>query len=148
MTATLSVHIDAPIAAVFAQFRDPRTWQQVRPDVRFSDVHVAPDGIGTFYRWRTTVAGVPIEGFDVFTEFVPNERIVDRSSLSIEGTWTFTFASEGAGTRVRLQNRAGRLWRLPLIERLVDAVAVAGHRPVLAMVKAKLEDRDERPAAS
>ena len=90
---------------------------------------------------------MPVEGFDVFTEFVPNKRITDRSSLSLEGTWTYTFAVEGTGTRVTLQNRSGGLWRLPLLEWLVDALAVAGHRPVLATLKAKLEtDAEPAPA--
>lgn len=99
------------------------------------------EGTGTFYTWTTRVAGVPVQGFDVFTEFVPNRRITDRSSLALEGTWTYTFAPEGAGTRLTLRNRSAGLWRLPLVERLVDALAVAGHRPVLAELKARVEAR-------
>jgi hypothetical protein len=139
VTATLDVHIEAPVEAVFEFFRDPSNWQEAGRGVAFCDVHVAREGTGTFYTWHTRVAGVPVEGFNVFTEFDPNRRIVDRSSLSLEGTWTYSFAPEGTGTRVSLQNRSGRLWRLPLLERIVDGLAVAGHRPVLAMLKAKLE---------
>jgi hypothetical protein len=147
MTATLSVHIDAPVEAVFDFFRDPGNWQDAGRGVTFHDVHVTREGTGTFYAWSARLAGVPVEGFDVFTEFVPNQRMTDRSSLSLEGTWTYTFAPEGAGTRVTLQNQARGPWRLPLLERVVDALAVAGHRPVLATLKARLEaDAEPAPA--
>ena len=147
MTATLSVHIDVPVETVFDFFRDPGNWRDADRSVTFRDVHVTREGTGTFYAWGTRVAGVPVEGFDVFTEFVPNQRITDRSSLSLEGTWTYTFAPEGTGTRVSLQNRAAGPWRLPLLERVVDALAAGGHRPVLATLKAKLEsDAEPVPA--
>ncbi len=139
MTATLSVYVDAPVEEVFGFFRDPGNWQGAGGGVVFRDVHLTPEGTGTFYTWTTRMAGVPVEGFDVFTEFVPDQRITDRSSLSLEGTWTYTFTPEATGTRLTLRNRATGLWRLPLLERLVDALAVAGHRPVLARLKAKLE---------
>lgn len=139
MTATLSEHIDAPVETVFDFFRDPGNWQAAGRGVAFRDVHLTAEGTGTFYTWATRLAGVPVEGFDVFTEFLPNERITDRSSLALEGTWTYAFAPEGTGTRVTLRNRSGGPWRLPLLEQLVDALAVAGHRPVLARVKARLE---------
>jgi hypothetical protein len=146
VTATLSAHIDAPVEVVFDFFRDPGNWQEAGRGVTFRDVHVTPEGTGTFYAWSARLAGVPVEGFDVFTEFVPNRRITDRSSLSLEGTWTYTFAPEGTGTRLTLQNRSGGLWRLPLVERVVDALAVSGHRPVLATLKARVEALAEPPA--
>jgi hypothetical protein len=147
VTATLSVHIEAPVESVFDFFRDPGNWRDAGLGVVFRNVHVNGEGVGTFYTWTARVAGVPVEGFNVFTEFLPNRRITDRSSLSFEGTWTYDFAPEGTGTRVTLRNRSGGLWRLPLLERVMDALAVSGHRPVLATLKARLEADAERVPA-
>ena len=87
MTATLSVHIDAPVERVFDLFRDPGKWQDAGRGIVFRDVNRTREGTGTYYAWSTRVAGVPVEGFDVFTEFVPNQRITDRSSWC---DWPFT----------------------------------------------------------
>jgi hypothetical protein len=147
VTATSSVYVDAPVEAVFDFFRDPGNWQDAQRGITFCEVHLTEEGTGSFYTWRARVAGVTVEGFDVFTEFVPNQHITDRSSLAFEGTWTYSFTAEGSGTRVTLQNQARGLWRLPVLERVVDALAVAGHRPVLTALRAKLE-ATPRPTAT
>lgn len=54
--------------------------------------------------------GVRYECFGVFTEFVPNKRIVGRWSLAIEESETYTFDTEGSGTRLTIQARPRSLW--------------------------------------
>ena len=51
------------------------------------------EGGGTYYSWVYGTAGLPVEGFDVYTEFIPNQRIADRlavqaDGIPIAGAWT------------------------------------------------------------
>jgi hypothetical protein len=93
-----SIHVEAPVEKVFGFFRDPGNWRSLQPEgVEFKDVRLTREGLGTHYRWAAKIAGFSIEGFDVFTEFIPNQRITDRSSSSLEGTWTYLFEPDGTG---------------------------------------------------
>ena len=75
----------------------------------------------THYTWAAKTAGFPVEGgFDVCTEFVPNQRITDTSSSSLEGTWTYLFEPEGSGTKLTVEKRGRSFWRIPPLERLLD----------------------------
>ena len=140
MTYRFSLHIDAPVGAVFDFFRDPANWTGLGPDgVNFRDVVVTREGLGTHYTWRAKVLGVPLEGLNVFTEFNPNELITDRSSSSLEGTWRYSFASEGSGTRLTIENRVGGRWRLGPVEHLLDRVAAKTHEPRFRALKTMLE---------
>jgi len=107
-------------------------------EIEFSDVRLTDQGVGTYYSWATTIAGIPFERFDVFTEFVPNQRIVDRSSSPLEGDWTYTFEPEGSGTRLIVENRVRAVWSLPLLH-ILDRVAARTHAPRFAQLKALLE---------
>lgn len=70
-------------------------------------------GLGTHYSWAAKIAGVSIERFNVFTEFIPNRRITDRSSSSLEGTWTYSFEPDGSGTKLTVENQVCSFRRLP-----------------------------------
>ena len=74
---TNSIHIDAPVGKVFACVMDPSNFNQLMPDVTFSDVSLTPDGVGTTYRFETRVAGRPIRGRGEYTEFTPDRHIHD-----------------------------------------------------------------------
>ena len=109
-----SIHIEAPVANVFDFFTDPNNWREVEPEqIAFKDVRLTQEGVGTHYTWAAKIAGFPLEGFDVFTEFVPNQRITDTSSSSLEGTWTYMFEPEGSGTKLTVENRVRSFWRSP-----------------------------------
>ncbi len=140
MTATLSVYVDAPVEEVFGFFRDPGNWQGAGRGVVFRDVHLTPEGTGTFYTWTTRMAGVPVEGFDVFTEFVPDQRVTDRSSRSFVGTWTYTFDQEGSGTRLTHQRHPASSRARRAIDRLMDRFRVSVERQELEKLKVVLEE--------
>ena len=95
-----SIHVEAPVTKVFDFFSDPNNWREVEPDqIEFKDVTLTQEGVGTHYSWSAKILGLPVEGLQVFTEFIPNQRITDRSSTSLEGTWTYSFEPEGSPAR-------------------------------------------------
>ena len=125
MSAPQSIYIDAPVDTVFDWFKDPRNWVKLNPAAarreEITEAHLTREGLGTFHVWTMKpLPGVRFEIFGVFTEFVPNQRIVDRWSLALEGTETYTFDAEGPGTRVTLGRQRRSLWRLRLLDALVD----------------------------
>lgn len=141
MTYHQSIHIDASVTKVFDFFRNPDNWAQQEPKgVHFKDVRLTREGLGTHYSWTAKIAGVSIEGFNVFTEFIPNQRITDRSSSPLEGTWTYSFEPDGSGTRLTVENRAHSFWRLPPLRRLLDRMTAKTHEPLLARLKTLLEE--------
>lgn len=106
----------------------------------FKDVSVTQEGLGTHYVWTAKIAGFTIEGFDVFTEFIPNQRITDMSSSSLEGTWTYAFQPEGSGTKLTVENRVRSFWRILPLEIVLDWVTAKTHNPRFARLKARLEE--------
>ncbi len=141
MSSRQSIHIEAPVETVFDWFKDPRNWHTVTPaePVQQSQAHVPEEGLGTFHVGAIRLFAVQVEFFGVFTEFIPNERIVDKMSLPFEGTWTYTFDREGPGTRVTMQRHPRSFWRLWPLDKLVDLVEGPGTQHWLAKVKEHME---------
>ncbi len=95
---TMTMHIEAPVEKVFPFFKDPMALADITlVDTEYFDVKETRQGTGTFYSWRTKLAGIPMEGFDVYTDVVPNKHITDKSSSALVGTWDFDFEPEGQG---------------------------------------------------
>ena len=73
----------------------------LNPDAQreeLADVHVTREGVGTFHVWVIKpLPGVRFECFGVFTEFVPNKRIVDKWSLALEGSETYSSTPRAPG---------------------------------------------------
>lgn len=137
-----TIHLDAPVEEVFELFRNPANWQQFAgTGIVDKNVLLTREGVGTNYEWVARVAGVPISGFNVFTEFVPNQRITDRSSRAFEGTWTYTFEAEGSGTRLTCQNQSASFWRIPSLSKLMDWATAKTHEPVMAQLQAMIARR-------
>ena len=144
MSASQSIYIDAPVEKVFDWFKNPRNWTSLNPAAarreEITEVHVAPEGPGTFHVWTLKpMPGVRYECFGVFTEVVPNERIVDRWSMALEGTETYLFERVGPGTRLTLQRRRRSIWRLRPLDALVDRFEGPQNEQVLLRLKRYLE---------
>lgn len=141
-----TLHIAAPVEKVFGYFSDPNNWHSVAPQgVVFKDVRLTEEGLGTHYSWTAKMAGFSIEGLDVFTAFVPNQRITDRSSSALEGTWTYLFEPEGPGTKLTVENHVRSFWRIPPLASLLDWMAAKTHGSRFARMKEILEgDSDGR----
>jgi uncharacterized protein YndB with AHSA1/START domain len=141
MVARTSFYVDAPVEKVFDFFRDPTSQIESPPftDMTVYDVTMTKEGVGTHYSWTVKLAGVPLKGFAVYTEFVPNERIVEKDSRSFVGEWEYTFAPDGSGTRVTMEHRQRSLWAFPLLSTAVDYGVRRLNRLFIEGVKAKLE---------
>jgi uncharacterized protein YndB with AHSA1/START domain len=140
MTFQKTLHIDAPVEEVFALFADPANFRMATAaGVRFEDVRRTTEGFGTQYRWSSKVAGLTFKGFNVFTDFIPCRRITDTSSNSLEGTWTYTFEPEESGTRLHVENQVRGIWRLPVLEQVLDRTTARTHSPLFDKLKAELE---------
>ncbi len=135
-----SMFIGAPVSKVFDFFRDPSNFAEAVPgQIEFTDVVLTEDGVGTYYRWSTTVAGIRVKGSDVYTEFASDRRITDRSSNALEGTWTYTFEPEGTGTILTVESSSRGVWNVPPLRQLLDLAAAKTHRPRFERIKAMLE---------
>lgn len=97
------------------------------------------EGVGTYFGWTMRLFGLPIEGFDVFTEFVPNKRITDRSSLGLAGTWTYTFEPEGLGTRFTMWRHPASMRVLRPVDLLFDRYRASITHQMLGKLKAEME---------
>ena len=135
-----SIHIEAPVEKVFDFFKDPRNTQEtLATPLTYKDVKLTDEGVGTYYSWVFRIAGFPFEGFDVYTEFVPNQRITDRSSSSMTRDFTYSFEPEGSGMKLTIETDHGSFWRFPPFRQLVDLGQSMISERYLSAVKARME---------
>ena len=95
--------------------------------------------MGTYYRWATKTPVLRFEGFDVYTEFVPNQRITDRSSFSMTRDFIISFEPEGSGMKLTMETGHGSFWRFPPFRQLVDLVQNMISDRYLPALKAQME---------
>jgi hypothetical protein len=120
-TMKRSIHIEAPVEKVFDFVKDPRNVPEgVTVPMEVKDVKLTDEGVGSYYSWVIRIAGLPVEGFDVYTEFVPNQRITDRSSFSMTRDFVISFEPEGSGMKLTMETGHGSFWRFPPFRQLVD----------------------------
>ncbi|HUT52014.1 MAG TPA: SRPBCC family protein [bacterium] len=99
----VSVVINAPPAKVFAFVSDPQkaeqwTWAKVE--------NPQAQKVGRTVDWTVDVAGMSFKGQTVTVDVVPNQRIVEQFMGDADGSNTYLFVPEGAGTRVILVQQA------------------------------------------
>jgi hypothetical protein len=151
MAATMSYHIDAPVESVFDYFKDPNNQVDSAPfsAMKVHDVKMTKDGVGSFYSWSVKMLGIPLEGFEVITDFEPNKHITEQSSNAMVGTWEYTFEPEGSGTKVTMEHRQRSLWAVPPLRNLMDFALPRLSSSYVKAVKAELEAGPTRkPAAT
>ena len=137
-----SVHVDAPVETVFDYVKDPGHFYDAMPEkmrAKLKAVNVTPEGVGTTYEWlQGHIAGFELVGVVTRQESVVNERIVDSSSTG--PVWTWTFEPDGDGTSLTLAFEYST--KIPLVDKVVDAIAWRGDRDVNAILSA-IEDKVE-----
>ena len=125
---------------VFDIVKDPRYVPEGAPmGFEVTDLKLTGEGVGTYYWWVTKTPVLRWEGFDVYTEFVPNQRIVDRSSSSLVGDITISFEPEGSGTKLTMEGRPRSFWRFPPLRQLTDFVKGMAADRFLPAGKAEIE---------
>ncbi len=135
-----SIHIEAPVETVFDSFKDPAKFMELGPvETQVDDVRVTKEGVGTYMSWHTKIAGLPMRGFDVYTDVVPNKHITERSSNAMVGTWDYDFEPEGSGTKLTLEHHAGSFWRIPPLRSLMDLVTERMSDTYMARLKDAIE---------
>ncbi len=135
-----SIYIEAPVEKVFDLVKDPRYVPGgVTMHFDVTDVKLTGEGVGTYYRWATKTPVLRIEGFDVYTEFVPNQRITDRSSSAMVGDISISFEPEGSGTKLTMEGRPRSFWRFPPLRQLTDLFKGMIADRFLPAVKADME---------
>jgi uncharacterized protein YndB with AHSA1/START domain len=141
MAAKQTLYIDAPVETVFPYFKDPRKLSDIAGpmDTEYLEIKTTRQGTGTFTSWRVRFVGIPFEGFDVYTDVVPNEHITEKSSNAMVGTWDYTFAPEGRGTRLTLEHHPRSFWGLPPLSYLMDIASARLSASYLPKVKARIE---------
>jgi uncharacterized protein YndB with AHSA1/START domain len=139
-TMKRSIHIEAPVEKVFDCVKDPRYLPGgVKTPFKVTDVKLTEQGVGTYYSWASKTPGLRFEGFDVYTEFIPNQRITDRSSSGLPGDWTFSFEPEGSGMKLTAEVHHRSFWRIPPLMQAVELVQARMFERLLSAVKAEME---------
>ncbi len=139
MTKQQGTHIQAPVERVFNFFKDPTNWQTLPHADQIKEVKLTKEGVGTYYRVILPLPVLHLEASGVFTDFIPNRRITDRSSLSLAGTLTFSFAAEGSGTKVTMESRPRSFWRIPPLASLARSILLRRHRWYMSALKQRME---------
>ena len=118
-----SVYIEAPVETVFDSFKNPAKFIDLDPGgTQVDDVKVTKEGVGTYVSWHAKIAGLPVRGFSVITDAVPNKHITERSSTGMVGSWDYDFVPEGSGTKMSLEHHLESFWGIPPLRNLMDLV--------------------------
>ena len=125
-THTRSIHIVAPVEKVFDYVKDPANqWVAYELTERSSvtEEEVAPEmGKGSTWRWQGHLLFIPLHATLTRLEYVPNERIVDRSSTDV--VWSYTFEADDAGTALTMEVEVSS--KVPFLDKIEDKVAWHG----------------------
>ncbi len=144
-----AVTINVPVEQVFSYLRDPENmWHY--PDVEIAEVKVTPEGVGTTVRNVFALPGLKYLGItgNVISEtieFVPNRRIVVKSSPSMgpmfkfDGTWTWTFEPGNGGTKLIVDYAEWANWLVYVFDRLTEKRQTRDMNVWLAGLKTTLE---------
>ena len=136
-----TVHVDAAVEAVFDYVKDPRHFFAAFPgggQDNLTDVSLTPEGVGSTYAWKGGMFVFHIHGVMTREEYIPYERIVDRSSTG--PVWTWTFEPDPTGTTLSLAFEWST--KVPLMDKAVDRVFWNGDRDldtILATLKKEIE---------
>ena len=125
---------------MFDSFKNPAKFMDLDPGGTQVDVvKVTKEGVGTYVSWHAKIAGLPVRGFSVITDAVPNKHITERSSNGMVGTWDYDFEPEGSGTKMTLEHHLESFWGIPPLRNLMDLVTARLNGLFMARVKDAIE---------
>jgi uncharacterized protein YndB with AHSA1/START domain len=136
-----TITINAPVEKVFGYWEEPTNRPEVWPSlVEVKEVERLPSG-GRNFRWVYKMAGVPLKGTNEATEYVANQRIVEKSKGGIESTLTWTFQPEAGGTKLTVE--VEYTVPVPLLGKLAEAFIVKQNERETELILANLKARME-----
>ncbi|MDI6696331.1 MAG: SRPBCC family protein [Anaerolineales bacterium] len=95
-----SIFINAPVEKVFAFMAKPENLPEIWPSLQeVRNAQPLPNG-GYSYDWSYKMAGLRFDGHAEWSEFIQNQRIVDKNESGIPSTFTWIYQPEDGGTRV------------------------------------------------
>lgn len=96
-----SVTINIPVGKVFSYITNPMNQLEYTPGM--TEVRdIVGEGVGQRFRWTYKMMGIPLKGESEVTEYVTNQRYVEKSKGGIDSTWTWTFKPEAQRTLLNL----------------------------------------------
>ena len=100
-----------------------RPWASAAPTTdsvsRSAAKEIAPDaGKGSTWQWQSHLLFLPFHGTMTREDYVPHERIVDRSSTGV--LWTFTLEPDDAGTTLTMEVEVSS--SVPFLDKIEDKV--------------------------
>ncbi len=136
-----TITINAPVEKVFGYWQKPTNLLEVWPSmVEVKDVKQLPNG-GYSFQYVYKMAGMRLKGTSEDTEYVLNQRTVNKSRGGVQATQTFTYQPEASGTKLT--------WEIeytvpvPLLGKLAEAIIVKMNEReselVLSNLKARME---------
>ena len=136
-----SITINAPVEKVFefigAATNLPEIWPSL---VELTDITQLPNG-GHSDRFVYKMAGIRLEGTGEDIEYVPNERIVTKTTGGAESIQTWLFQPEAKGTKVTF--KVEYTIPVPVLGKLAEAIIVKMNdhegELILANLKARME---------
>lgn len=136
-----SFKINAPVEKVFSYVTDPRNELEYIPSI--TDIRdITGQGVGQRFGWTYKMMGIPLKGEDEVTEYVPNQRYVQKSTGGIVSTWTWTFQPEAGGTRLSLV--VEYTIPVPVLGKVGERLALRQTEREADLAVATLKDRLER----
>jgi uncharacterized protein YndB with AHSA1/START domain len=136
---TVSIHVDAPPAAVFAFMMDPDRDIPGAANWRFPEGE--PVGAGTAFTYTYKLLGRTYEGTGEVQEYVQDQRVVfEFSDRSGTGRATWTLAPADGGTTVVVDSRSEP--RIPLIGPILERLMMPMYRlRTMPAIKKAIEHR-------
>jgi uncharacterized membrane protein len=136
-----TITIKAPVEKVFDYWQEPANLPEVWPSLmEVKDVKPLPNG-GYSFHYVYKMAGMRLKGTSEDTEYVRNQRTINKSKGGIQATQTFIYQPEAGGTKLT--------WEIeytvpvPLLGRLAEAIIVKMNEREVNLVLANLKARME-----
>ena len=136
-----SITINAPVEKVFSYIDGGTNLPEIWPSlVEVKDVQRLPNG-GHSDRFVYKMAGIRLEGTSEDVEYIPNQRIVTKTTGGADSTQTWLFQPEAGGLKVTF--KVEYTVPIPALGKLAEAIIVKMNERegdlILANLKARME---------
>ena len=97
------INVQAPADKVFTYLADPKQFPEIWPNViEVKNVKRASAG-GFDFDWSYKMAGLRFDGPAEVAEYLPNQRLVWKTTKGLESTLRWKFLPEGNATSLTLE---------------------------------------------